>query len=71
MVAAKVFGVWVACADGRAHYALSGRRLCGARATGTGKPVRASEPPGRFPILGPYCAACLSANERRWAGEGR
>jgi hypothetical protein len=64
------FGAWTACRDGRAHYVLAGERLCGASAAATGAPVRASGQ-GNWPILVPYCAACVAANEDRWAREGR
>lgn len=67
-----LFGQWIACSDAKAHYFLGAKPLCGARSSPTDEPVRepatavATAPDGKIVVV--HCAACLRANENRWAG---
>lgn len=61
------FGQWLACADGRAHYALGVPFLCGATPLTTGVPVYDAKA-GRIAV--PHCTKCLRLNTARWGKKG-
>lgn len=64
------FGTWLACADGRSHYHLGGRALCGCGAAPTGPAYAPPTLNRAMTVLAPHCGDCRERNEARWAEGG-
>jgi hypothetical protein len=66
------FGAWLTAPDGKAHYVLGGKCLCGARVKKFGGPPAREQLPNRPPgkWITPYCDECETENFVRWAKKG-
>ena len=63
------FGLWFECADGHAHYFLTGKCLCDP--SRRAPRVVAPMPGGFAAFTAPYCADCIQRNSLRWACGGQ
>jgi hypothetical protein len=67
------FGEWRTAPDGKAHYVISGRCLCGAKVKQWGGPPKrntGSAPRAVAKYLTEFCNECMTQNYLRWARKG-
>ena len=66
MSAPEEFGSWHTAPDGKAHYVLGGKCLCGAKVKTNGPPPARS--PKSLALVTPLCEECKILNDARWRG---